>query len=367
MANPAAAFVPPHCPRTDCRFHRSVAGWRFLRHGHFTRQAAPHRIPRFRCAHCGHTFSSQSFSTSYWLRRPDVLTATAFRTLACSGYRQLAREARCSPTTVMRHAARLARHALLYLQAQRPAGPLAEALVVDGFESFAHSQYQPLHLHLVVGAQSHYVYAFTHTELRRKGRMTAPQKRRRAELEERYGRPDPRGIERGMATALALAVPAPQPLTVRSDEHDAYPRALAHLAHRGYVIRHEPTSSRQARTAGNPLFAVNRLDLLLRHNSANHKRETIAFSKRHQGVVERAAWLILWQNFSKPFSERHGGGTPAMRLGLTSRPLPIRELLSRRLFPSRVELPAEWTRYYRGEVPTRRLRNERRHRLKLAA
>ena len=117
--------------------------------------------------------------------------------------------------------------------------------------------------------------------------MTAKQKRRRAMLEARYGRPDPRGIERDTRAALQLAVPQPQALVVRSDEHDDYPRAMQHL--RGYAIMHERTSSKEARTSGNPLFPVNRLDLLLRHNSANHKRETIAFSKRHQAVVERAA------------------------------------------------------------------------------
>jgi hypothetical protein len=238
-------------------------------------------------------------------------------------------------------------------------------VVGDGFESFAYSQYHPLYLNLIVGAVSHYCYALTHTELRRKGRMTLEQKRRRESLEARHGRPDPRGIERGTAIALRLAAPEPQSLTFRSDEHTDYPRALRRL--KGYRIRHERTSSREARTAGNPLFPVNRMDLLLRHNSANHKRETIAFSKRHQAVVERAAWLVCWQNFSKPFSERHGGGTPAMRLGLKERPVPIAELLRSRLFPSRVELPPEWARYYRGDVPTRRFANEQRHRLKLAA
>ena len=237
--------------------------------------------------------------------------------------------------------------------------------MADGFESFAHSHYHPLYLNLVVGARSHYCYAFTHTELRRKGRMTARQRRRRALLEARHGRPDPRGIEHGTAAALRLAAPEPQRLVVRTDEHGDYPRSLKRLA--GYAITHERTASREARTAGNPLFPVNRLDLLLRHNSANHKRETIAFSKRHQAVVKRAAWLALWQNFAKPFSERHGGGTPAMRLGLTARPLPLRELLKRRWFPDRVGLPPEWARYYRGEVPTRRYAHEQRHRLKLAA
>jgi len=195
--------------------------------------------------------------------------------------------------------------------------------------------------------------------------MTDGQKGKRAALEERHGRPDPKAIERGMALALLLAVPEPQAVCFRSDEHDAYPRALRHLPKHRFT--HEWTSSLEARTAGNPLFPVNRLDLLLRHNSANHKRETIAFSKRHQGVVDRGAWLIVWQNFSKQFSERRGLGTPAMRLGFRDRPVPIREILRWRLFPERVGLPEEWSRYSRGEVATRYLKHERRHRLKLAA
>ena len=364
MRTTSPSFVPPHCPRSGCSHHLSDVGFRCTRHGFFRRDASPQRIQRFRCAHCGHTFSTQSFDPTYWLKRPEVLEPTFFRLLTCSGYRQIAREARCSHSTLQRHAARLGRLALLYLSLHRPRGLVLEALVIDGFESFGWSQYHPLHLNLVVGAVSHYLYAFIHTELRRKGRMTAKQKLRRAELERLHGRPDPRGIERGMAAALALAVPEAQQVVVRSDEHHDYPRALRRVT--GRTVRHERTSSREARTADNPLFPVNRMDLLLRHNSANHKRETIAFSKRHQSVVERAAVFAVWQNFAKQFSERRGGGTPAMRLGLRDRPVPVRELLSRRLFPKRVGLPDVLQGYYRGEVPTREIENERRHRLKLA-
>jgi len=364
MERHAALFVPPHCPRTDCRFHHCALGWRFRRHGSFTRDGSPRRIPRFRCVHCGHTFSAQTFSTTYWLKRPEVLLPTAHRLLACSGYRQIAREARGSPSTVRRHASRLGRHALLWLWLHRPRGPLCEPVVVDGFESFAYSQYHPLYLNLVVGSRSHFAYAFTLTELRRKGAMTAAQRHRRDELERAFGRPDPRGIERDTRAALTLAVPQPQALLVRSDEHPAYPRALRGLP--GYRIAHECTSSQEARTAGNPLFPANRLDLLLRHNSANHKRETIAYSKTLRSVAERCALLLVWQNWSKPFSERHGGGTPAMRLGLIDRPLPLREILGARLFPSRIELPAPWQEYYWGRLRTRRFAREPSHALKLA-
>jgi hypothetical protein len=114
------------------------------------------------------------------------------------------------------------------------------------------------------------------------------------------------------------------------------------------------------------LFPVNLLDLLLRHGSANHKRETIAFSKRRQGAIERAALLILWRNFIKPFSERRGGPTPAMRLGLAPRPLALEEVLARRLFPGRIALPPRWQRYYRRDIRTRRIPRCTTHRLRLA-
>ena len=336
-----------------------------MSHGHYSRRCAPQRIRRFRCGHCGVTFSTQTFSTTYYLKRPELLTPCFHRLLACSGYRQIAREARCAPTTVMGQAARLGRHSLLYLAEHRPKGPIQEPLVIDGFESFAHSQFQPLHLNTVVGAESHYVYGFTMVILRRKGRMTGKQKLLRKELEERGGKPDPKGIEREMAMAVKIAVPEPQKLVIRSDEHPAYPRALRHLT--GYSIEHEQTPSILSRTPQNPLFPVNLLDLLLRHNSANHKRETIAFAKRHQAALERAALLILWRNFTKRFSESHGGGTPAMRLELEETPLNPEVLLNERLFPSRVALPKRWREYYGREIHTADLKNPRKHRLKRAA
>jgi len=347
-----------------------------VRYGSYRRQCEPRVIARFRCGHCRRTFSTQSFSPTYWLKRPALLAQVFHRVLSCAGYRQIAREARCAATTVMSQVGRLGRHCLLLLHELRPRGRLREPLVIDGFESFAYSQYHPLHLNLAVGAHSHFGYAFTHCELRRKGRMSAAQRRRRAHLEARYGRPDPRALEHGVAALLALAVPAPQALVLHSDAHEAYPPAPRApppppptpppppSPH--HPLTHRRTSSLEARTPGNPLFPVNLLDLQLRHNSANHKRETLAFSKRHSGVVERAAILLLWCNEIKPFSERHGGATRAMRLGLRVRPLSVAELLQQRRFPARVGLPEVWQRYYGRALEEREIPAPRRHALRLA-
>ena len=174
--------------------------------------------------------------------------------------------------------------------------------------------------------------------------MTKHQKRRRDRIEERHGRPDPRGVEKGTAELLRIACKAQQAIVIRTDEHQAYPRALRRLNH--LEITHQMTPSVQARTSGNPLFPVNLVDGLIRHNSANHKRETIRFSKHAQGLIERVAWLLVWRNCSKDFSENHGGGTPAMRAGLQKGPMSVEELLRWRLFPGRIAVPEAWQRYY---------------------
>jgi hypothetical protein len=68
----------------------------------------------------------------------------------------------------------------------------------------------------------------------------------------------------------------------------------------------------------------------------------------------------------KPFSERHGGGTRAMRLGLRRRPLRVAEVLEQRRFPARVGLPEPWRSYYCRSVEEREIPAPRRHALRLA-
>jgi transposase-like protein len=360
------AFVPPFCPNPDCHFHRhDHPRWRFVRAGFFPRCCLPQRIQRYQCRHCRRYFSDQTFHLSYWLKRPDLLLPLFHRLVGCSGFRQIAREFNTSPSTVLLHTARLGRHCLLVHQQLRPRGPICEPLALDSFISFEFSQYWPTAFHLAAGRDSHFFYGFTESELRRSGSMTPRQRRRRQRLEARFGRPDPKAQERDVAELLALIAPTPQPLTLHTDEHLAYPRALARLPH--LTIDHHTVSSRAVRVPKNPLFEVNLLDLLIRHSGANHKRETIAFSKRRQSAVDRLAVFLVWRNYVKCFSERKRDATPAMRLGLLERPLTIRELLMARRFPSRERLPRRWAEYYWRTVTTRQIPKNRTHRLTYAA
>lgn len=357
MPSSNAPFVPPYCPSPQCDSHGNPAPWRYVRKGFYPRPLRGDRVQRYRCSHCGRSFSSQTFSPTYWLRRPDLLTALFFRTRACSGLRQIAHELGVSHSTVQRQVERLGRHCLLFHERLRPQVP-SEPLVLDGLRTFEAGQYWPYDLNLVVG-ESHYVYGFNDAELRRSGTMTPSQRRRRLELEGRHGRPDPNATEKAVVELLGRLLPDGVAFTVRSDEHPAYARAVRRLRDRR--IRHETTSSRASRTPRNPLFPVNLADLLLRHGSANHKRETIAFSKRRQGALYRLAIWTVWRNYVKSSSERTQSPPPSVQLGITPRRLTVEEILDTRLFPWHVRVEGWLGRCYRGEVPTRCLPRNRRH------
>jgi transposase-like protein len=357
--------APLFCPNPSCSFHCDPSGWRWVRDGFFARAASPTRVQRFRCRHCRRRFSEQTFRTTYWLKRPRLLVPVLHGLLSCACLRQIARALDASPQTVLLHANRLGRHCLLFHELHRPRDPLVEPIALDGFESFEYSQFYPTRYHVVAGRTSHFFYGFTDSELRRSGRMTRVQKRMRAELETRHGRPDPRSTEKEVAAVLSLVCPEPQAITLHTDEHTDYPLALRRVAHLGTT--HLTTSSRAARTPSNPLFSINLLDLLIRHSGANHKRETIAFAKRRQMAIWRLWVLLVWRNYMKWVSEQRRKTTPAMRLGIFPRRLRTKEVLRRRLFVTRVGLPERWQDYYWGKTPTRVLPNGRDHRLRYAA
>jgi len=144
-------------------------------------------------------------------------------------------------------------------------------------------------------------------------------------------------------------------LEIVSDDHPVYPVAIATegasgpTRHRTYPnpIRGSQGPSPAARERDREMFAVDLLHKLWRHSQAHHRRETIAFGRRSNAVLERGALLVAWRNFIKGVSERRRDPTtPAMRLGLTDRPQGWSAIFARRLFPRRIRLPDGWMKIY---------------------
>lgn len=359
-----SSWQPPHCPNPQCHYHRAhPTTWRFRRCGYYHRQNPPLRVPRFLCLHCHRSFSYQTFQTSYWLKRPQLLVWIFKLAVGGMANRQIARAVNCAPATVDNLLARLGRHSILFQrQMLSKASPFRD-IVIDGLVSFEHSQYFPFEHPVAVDRSTSFWIYFADAPLRRSGAMTDYQKRKRRQLEVELGRPDPQAVERAMYEVLTVSLNGTDYAIVRSDKHPAYTRALRRISCR---VQHMQSDSRTKRDRRNELFEVNCLDLLIRHCQKNHTRETIAFSRRRQSSAERLAVLLVWRNYVKWRFEKRCRETPAMLLGLVTRPLEHEEILARRLFPSVVELPERWRQYYWRGVTTPVLGKNRRHRLRYA-
>ncbi len=365
-------FRPPHCPRDDCPAH----GRRFQgrRCGSYRIQGDPHRkIPRFRCAACGRTCSRRSFSCAYYLKRPELLAPVAAGLVAGSAHRQIARSLGCAPSTVTRLAARIGRHALL-LQALalEQIAEIDEPVVLDHFETFVYSQDDRLGIATPVGQRSWFVYGIHAASHRRTGRRSLRKRRVRGPLPE----PVAGSVVRSTQESLDLLVSrAPRGLHLVTDDHPAYRSAVARHPARNSIFRwvypNPPRGPGQdpvpARRRDREMFPVDAFHKLWRHSQAHQRRETIAFGRRSNALMERAALMVCWRNLIKGRSERRNDKTtPAMRLCITPRPWNWADVFARRLFPARIRVPSSWMTLYRRELITPAVGRNQRHDLRHA-
>ena len=375
-------FTPPHCPWAACPTHDPLPpAFRFRRHGSFTRSSDRRSVPRFLCLACRRTFSQQTFAASYYLKRPDLSVPIAAGLVAGSAHRQLARSLHCGPTTVTRRAARLGRHALL-LQARtiRSLRGLREPLCYDHFESFAHSQDEPCGVGTLTGHLSWLLYGLDFAPHRRTGRTTPAQEaRRRSWTDPPASRADPYRVAcRESFSSLIERLDPAQPIIVFCDGKGSYLRAFNDRGLRGRVAprihpnpRRGPKGSARSPEAvarDKAMFPVDLLHGLLRHSAAHHRRETIAFGRRHNAMLERIFLFAVWRNLVKSRSERDRWSlTPAAYLGIVQGAWSWERVLAQRLFAWQERVPENWKKIYLREIRTRGLSINRRHDLINAA
>ena len=305
-------------------------------------------MPRFLCLSCRRTFSRQTFSTTYYLKRPELLLPTAAGLQASGALRQIARSLSCAPSTPARLAARLGRHAML-LHARALThlrGRLAEPVVLDHFETFEFTQDCPFGVATAVGSRSWFVYGLDPAPHARAGRLSAQQRRRLANRPRREVRGGYLGSTRRTLTGLLPLLAEGKRLHLVGDGHPAYERVVA--GRQRVRLRSFPNPKRgpkgsprspAARARDRALFPVDLLHALLRHSLAHHRRETIAFGRRLNALVERLFLAAVWRNFVKKRSERRPAPvSPAMQVGLAGELWTWRRVFSRRLFPSRESL-----------------------------
>ncbi len=297
---------------------------------------------------------------------------------AGSAHRQIARSLGCAPSTVTRLAARLGRHALL-LQAHalESLGEIREPVVLDHLETFVVRQEEALGLATPVGQGSWFVYAIDPAPHRRGGRRSAAQKAAFKQSPVRFGAGSHRRSAERVLDLLLEKTPNGGHLDLISDGHPAYRKAIDGSPLRDRVRHHvyvnpsrgskgSPRSA-EARIRDRQMRPVDALHSLIRHSNAHQRRETIAFGRRTNAVVERGFLMLIWRNFVKKVTERRPDPTTAaMELGLTRAQWSWERVLAQRLFPSRVSLPPGWNKVYRRGWITASIGRNTTHRCRFA-
>jgi hypothetical protein len=305
---------PPFCPYQACANHdpAKLPSHVWFEPFGFYSTAAFGMVRRFRCTSCHRTFSEQTFSIDYFAKKIVDYARLQNHLVTTSSIRDMARDFQVHPDTVINKIDRLGRQSLAVHARLSNAIRLREDLVADGFESFTVSQYFPENIHLLVGQQSQFLYHFNHVTIRRKGRMTEKQQKRREKLEKTY-RADPRGVKKSFQELLrkALSFSSSSGLfTLWTDKKSDYRWALRSLPEASGRIRHVAVSSKLARTTDNPLFSVNYLDRQLRKDRDEYVRETVCFGRNVGNSMLRFACYQVYHNYQKAFRENLRGRHP---------------------------------------------------------
>ena len=374
---PARRFKPPFCPWKLCPSHR-LKNFRCVRDGYYSRKCDRRRIPRFHCKICKRGFGQQTFSNTYYLKKPALLPKVAAGLVACGATRQIARMLGCSHTTVVHQANRIGRHALLLNSlALDQLDTLREPMVLDHFETYQYCQEMAVGVATVAGARSCFMYAIDPTLHRQGGEMRPVRAKRLKSLIRRHGDLPTGSYRKSTVRVLEKLMPkvrSGESLSLIADGKPDY-RAAAqpHIASGRLKLdsypnpprrlKHEPKSE-QAVLRDRAMFPVDALHKMIRHSSANHKRETIAHGRRVNSIMLRLYVFAVWINFGKDRSERRPRGrSPGMDVGLVEGILDWKQVLSRRLFPWRQKLSRMDRKLYSLAMETPAVGNNRRHEL----
>ena len=266
-------------------------------------------VQRFKCAYCHKGFSERTLSIDYYTKKSLNYKEIDRAVHASESVASMARNQKCHPDSISNRIDRLARNTIASHARLMNEMVLSEDICADGFESFDRSQYHPNNINIAVGAESQFLYGFTHCTLRRKGRMTEAQKVKREEIEADFK--PPRGALVTAFTSLIKnlisywhegALPS---LRLLSDEHKGYVIALKKIirlnsARKRGVFEHEQYSSQLPRTVSNALFPVNYWDRELRKDIAAFHRESTCFTRNVSNGLMRLTLYQFWHNYSKP-------------------------------------------------------------------
>jgi len=259
-------------------------------------------VARFRCRGCGGGFSRQTFRADYRHKKPHINARFVELMVACVGQRQCARVLHVARRTVERRFEWLAAHAAHYHRNRLEGATLDGPFQLDELESFEANRFQPVTVPVLIDRATMFIVDTAVGPLRRKGRLSAAQRRQRAAHEAAHGR-RPSGSGPAVRRVLrCLADVASRRMVLESDRKALYGALARRMLGDGVVWRSHDAAIRRDRA--NPLFAINHTNARLRHLLARLRRRTWCVSKTREALGKHLRIAAVWVNYCRGITNR---------------------------------------------------------------
>ncbi len=279
------------CPNPTCAYPTNV-----IRDGHFRRREDARTIQRFRCKSCLQRFSSATFSDAY-RQKKRRLHPVLIRLLSSGvSLRRCALLLSVHRTTVERKLPLLAHHCRrLNQRHMRQFVGRIQRLQIDDLITKENSKLKPLSVSVAVDQDRRTIVAVEVSQIPAFGHLAKFARKKYGHRRDEH--------EKGLGRMMEqVALFATSGCTIRSDEHQRYPRLIRrHLPQ----ARHEHFVSERSCVAGqgelkktrfDPLFVINHTCAMLRANVNRLIRKTWCTTKRPDRLKEHLDIFIYFHN-----------------------------------------------------------------------
>ena len=138
------------CPNLSCIFSRECSQRFYSRNGSFHCKWSHRNVPRYRCRGCGKSFSTSTFRSIYWQKKPYLKQAIFDLYSSGTSQRRLAKLLKTNRKTIARKFEWLARWARREHLSQLRQFENSTHVQLDEMESFEHTRLKPLSLCMAV-------------------------------------------------------------------------------------------------------------------------------------------------------------------------------------------------------------------------
>ena len=286
------------CPNPDCQCHTTPPEHWYVKDGYYKTKHNYQKVPRYKCKHCGKTFSSNTFKDTYKQHKPE-LNNPIFNFYASNvSQNRLAVNLKCNVKTIVRKIKYLAYKARIIHEHKLNNGELKVGIVqFDEMETFEQTRMKPVAIAIAVES-----YWDDEKRVYRTGRIidaiAAPMYYRgimAKKAQEKYGDREDRGLGARVDVVESVKKAANKPnIKILTDGKRSYGNLFTGIMP---AIKHEIITRKQnSASEVDRMFSLNHTCARLRHDMSRMTRKSWVTTKSVDALQEHIDLYIAYFN-----------------------------------------------------------------------